>query len=167
MLHGFFQPCVGMLAHGDQIHPDIPMAGAASPRGFELVVDFLALYRALDSGAKRVTCSPCLAVAANTGKETWVIGSGCIERSSVIGRRARMWASPLANLGGTAPLGALTARTPAPGNHFSANGAKGNAIGVDVHFMVYHLPGTPEIQVDDSRNLLMFQQGIDREGIVG
>ncbi|MCY9509557.1 hypothetical protein M5W68_13685 [Paenibacillus larvae] len=30
--------------------------------------------------------------------------------------------------------------------------------------MVYRIPGTPEIQVDDAASIILFQHGIDREG---
>jgi len=156
-----------MLAHGDQVHANVPVAGTAPARSFQVVIDFLALDATLHSGSQRVTLSPFLAVTADAREQARVIRGGCVERSSIIGRRAGSRAFPFADFGGTAPFDALSPGTLAPADHLASNGADRNAIGANFHFIVYRMPGTPEIQVDDGGNIIMFQHGIDREGVVG
>ena len=82
----FFQPCVGMLAHGDQVDADVPMARTPAARSFQFVIDFLALDAAFDAGSQRIPHSPFLAVAADARKKARVVHGRCVERSSVIGR---------------------------------------------------------------------------------
>ncbi|MFC4766004.1 hypothetical protein, partial [Effusibacillus consociatus] len=72
-----------------------------------------------------------------------------------------------AYFGGTTPFDALTAGAFAPTDHLPANRAHGNAVRTDFHIVVYQFAGTPEVQVDDGGDIIVFQQGIDREGVVG
>ncbi len=150
MFLGFLEPCVGVLAHGDEIDPNVPVTQASTTRGFEFIIDLLALDAAFDTCTKGIAFRPQLAVPANAREPAWVVFGGCVNRATVLRRGARMRTLPLADLGRASPLVSERLGIFAPIDHFSSDRAGWNAIHAECNIVCYQFAGTPGIQVDDA-----------------
>jgi hypothetical protein len=162
-----FKPSVRMLTHGNQRRADRPVARTSAFRIFKFVINLLTLVASFHSRTLGVPHSPFFTVTANTRKEPRVIGCGRIKSSSVFRGGARSLTCPVAAFRRATPFPTVCLGKLTPMNHLSTNRTDRHTVLSNGKIILYQLAPTPDIQVDDARNIIVFKQGIDGERVVG